>query len=446
MQRHSLLLVKILLPLAFLIELGMITFWRKSWGDYGSPALWFGAATLTALLPLVWVAMSERGPQSLLATPPPWRRFFLPGLALAGLLAVTPLFPAIFAQMPLDVANSDITPQIRVLVQRFLRGEMPYRPITDWGYELFSPYMPMQWLPFALPEIAGFDYRWMAYAVFAGAAAWFAVYLSRLQLPLMLQISLALVPAVFLWVLTDSKNFTILGRTVEILIAGYYLVLALSLMSKSDAVRVLGLLLCLLSKYAILFWLPLYALSLLLYDNKRSALRIGILLAGGLLFLYVLPFLTRDPAIFLKGYAYHKQVSFNLWHPMHWQPADAKPFLLFEGMGFAGWFYDTLSGDVAAKQAMLTLVQLAGSIAIVAVSGLWYHFRLREKLGYRLFLLLSLKLYLTWFYAFIALPYEYYYIVPLMISLVVIAEVWSWQPDAGGFSGIRPLADRSSAR
>ena len=444
MQRHSLLLIKILLALAFVVELGMITYWRKSWGDYGSPMLWFVAALLTALLPLLWTAYSE-GPQSLLKSPPRWRKFLLPGVALAGLLCVAPLLPPVFEVMPLTVDNSDITPQIRVLVQRFLRGEMPYQPITDWGYELFSPYMPLQWLPFVLPEVAGFDYRWMAYAVFLLAAALFALYLSRLELPLALQLSLAATPALFLWLLTNPLHFTILGRTVELLIAGYYLLLALSILSQSDAVRALGLLLCLLSKYVILFWLPLYALAVLLYDRKSSALRIALFVAGGLLLLYVLPFMTRDPAIFMKGYAYHQQVTFGLWHPMYWQPPDAKPFLLFEGMGFAGWFYDTLSGGIAEKQRILGLVQWGGSLAVVILSGLWFYVHLHKKLGYRIFLLLSLKLYLSWFYAFIALPYEYYYIVPLVVSLVVIAEVWSWRPVYEGFAYIRPLADPADA-
>lgn len=437
----SLVSLKTVLPIALLVEVGMITFWRQNWGDYGSPLVWSVAAILGGLLPLIWVAINRSGTESLLSRPPIWRTAILMGLSVISLLAVATLFPPVFDKFPLTVEHSDIAPQIRILVQRFLKGEMPYRPITEWGYELFSPYMPLQWLPFSLAEIGGFDYRWVAFGVFGIAVVWMNRYIARLSLPLPMQVLIALLPAAFLWAIVHYEP-TILGRTVEMLIAGYYLMLALSIFSRHDAIRALGLILCLLSKYAILFWLPLYAVSLLLYDNKKSALRIGLFVVGGILLLYVFPFMTRDPAIFFKGFAYHSKVTFNLWHPMHWQPADAKPFLLFEGMGFAGWLYDTIGGDVASKQRILAVLQYGGAIVITALLGLWYHFQLREYLGYRIFLLLALKLYLVWFYAFIALPYKYYFIVPAVVSLIVLAETWTWRSETEGFSGIRPLTDR----
>ena len=88
--------------------------------------------------------------------------------------------------------------------------------------------------------------------------------------------------------------------SLESMIAGFYMLLLFSLFSKRPAVRILALMLCLLSRYSVVLWIPLYIL--VMYRNQvRWPACMTVYGVVILLVLYVIPFLIHDPSIFSKA-------------------------------------------------------------------------------------------------------------------------------------------------
>jgi hypothetical protein len=138
--------------------------------------------------------------------------------------------------------------------------------------------------------------------------------------------------------------------------------------------------------------------------------------------LYIIPFLLKQPDIFKKGYNYYTEAALGEWQLKNWQAENDKPFHLFKGIGFASYFYDYATGSLSEKLTKLKNTHLIGSILVAILMGLLY-FRFKNKIPDRLYLLLSLKIYLTYFYAFIQVPYVYLQLVPLFISVLIIAAI-----------------------
>src|SRR5690606_3703801 len=105
-----------------------------------------------------------------------------------------------------------------------------------------------------------------------------------------------------------------LGVSFDIIIAAYYMVLAFGLYSKNLTWITCGLVLCILSRYTLFFWLPVFACLLFQkFGLKKSAWVWGTVLIAGLVF-YVFPFLLRDPSVLFEGVRYHNQAATDDWH------------------------------------------------------------------------------------------------------------------------------------
>ncbi|MDX2001483.1 MAG: hypothetical protein SFW35_03575 [Chitinophagales bacterium] len=321
---------------------------------------------------------------------------------------------SIFTDYAIDAKYSDIIPQIQTMVSRLLHGQLPYQIIHFQNYDLFPTYQPLQWLPFTLAEWGHFDYRWIALAIWllaVGVFVWKAVKIGH---PMVyLQTALPFLFFIFI----KAKEPTLFAWTMEIMIAGYYLLLALSISSRSIYIIAGGIILCLLSRYSLVFWLPLYFLVLLFSWNRQRTLMAAGLVLIGVLLIYVLPFLSQDAGIFIKGYQYHTGAALGEWQ--HYD-GGTKPHHLFQGIGFACYFFDFAPGNLEQKLSLLKMVHLALSGSVVILLGLLYFFKLRTYLEPRRFLLASLNIYLVVFYSFIQIPYQYLMIVPLFASLPLL--------------------------
>ncbi|MEM8891568.1 MAG: hypothetical protein AAGD28_26555, partial [Bacteroidota bacterium] len=92
---------------------------------------------------------------------------------------------------------------------------------------------------------------------------------------------------------------------------------------------------------------------------------------------------------------------------------------LYRGIGLAALFYEFWPGDAEAQAGAVQNLQFIGSAIILVLFAILYY-RKKEEIRDRLFLLGSLKLMLTFFYSFLALPIDYYFIVPVMLSLGIL--------------------------
>ncbi|WP_324673425.1 hypothetical protein [Hymenobacter sp. GOD-10R] len=401
-----------LLWLLFVLEVLFFTFWRKSLGPYWSPVFLYAVELLLCLL----LARRLLGVRLQVA---PMRKVGYRFLAGAGLLATSPLLTASIIRKALVRAPigtfSDIVPALQVYVQRFLQHETVYKSLTMFGYTFLPNYPPMQWLPFVGADLAGIDYRWWSYGgLLLGLLAYEWV-LARLDLPWAEWLLKAALPVLLVHfnVIIDKPMYSL---TVEGLIVGFYCLLAAGIFSNSVWMKAAGLVFCLLSRYSLALWVPLYGL-LLLYENpKRGWLTTGLTIVG-VVALFV-PFILHDPTIFFRAQLENLDVAKSAWQQIDTSAPWLGPIHLFNGIGLAPWFYD-LPGTLEERIIRLQLVHFAVCTGIVVLAGglFWYH---RHHFDPRLAALLSLKAYLATFYAFLIVPYTYLASVSLFTSLFVV--------------------------
>ncbi len=396
----------------FLAETAMLTIYSNEFGEYASPIVLFVIALSAGLLPLFL--------QPTLTTPlqptKPWRNYVHVVLLLIGVVFVIGNLNNLINKYELNAHVSDIIPQMEVLSTRFLNGEMPYKMITEWGWNMYPTYQPLQWLPFCVPNLLNFDFRWWSLVIWIGAVLVYQNKLRKESMPPLAQFVLCLLPFLAVAAFYEYK-FMVLAFTVELIIAAYYLLLAFSIKSRSIWVIAAGIVLCLLSRYSLILWLPLYFFLLLFNWDKKKTLWAGAIVIAGFVLIYVLPFMTRDWSFFFKGYDYHSRAALGEW--LH-KNDDGKAYHLFRGVGFACYFYDFAAGTLTDKLKLAQKVHLIASISSVALLGLWWYRSLRKTMSVRVFLLCSLKIYLVVFYSFIQIPYIYLMLVPLFAGLPLL--------------------------
>ncbi len=415
--------IRLIVTAAAILELALLTFARGSLGPYLSPLVLLGASLLTG-----WAAIRLSRDFTLPSSLPSLssaKRFTPWLLPFSLLLILIYQYDGIIGSVPLavqDASRSDIIPQVMVLVRRFLSGEFPYLPIQIWGYTLYPTYLPMQWLPFVVPELLGFDYRWMSFALYL-----VAIFLLLRQARKLFRTDLqflifSLLPFLFtaIYLHYDDALFSL---SIEALIAGYYLFFALSLFSLRLLPSAGALLLTLLSRFSIVLWSPFYFLALFFSSQRGKAVRLALLTLGSILLIYVFPFLRKDFSIFLNGYHYHSIAALVEWTPGRTGPG-AVPWHLYRGYGLAVFFYEFIPGSLDFRLHVLQRSHLIISLLAVLLPALAF-FRHRGRYELRIFLLGSLKIYLAVFYAFIQIPYHYLYLVPAIIVLPILLIVWA---------------------
>jgi hypothetical protein len=406
--------------LLFVLEVLFFTYLRNSLGPYWSPValyvLGVGICVLTARAVLGYRFVWPAAPAAVLP-----RLGFAAVLTLVSWLLTAPVMRKLIARVIVSTigSRSDIIPALKVYVTRFVGPTPVYEPITLFGYTFLPNYPPLQWLPFVPAELLGADYRAWAFGILL--LALLLIYqwqLARLALPLGEWLLKAVLPVLVLHftVLTDKSMFSL---TVESLIVGYYCVLAGGTLSASPWLKALGLMLCLLSRFSLALWVPLYGLLLLWENPRRGWLTAGLALAGVLLVFG--PFLTHDPTIFMRAQLENLGIAEGEWQHIDPVAPVAVPMHLFNGVGLAPWFYD-MPGTLAERITRLQLFHFSACTAVVVLSGLVF-WLFRRRFDPRLAALLSLKVYLVTFYSFLIIPYTYLASVSLFTSLFVVLIV-----------------------
>ncbi len=206
--------------------------------------------------------------------------------------------------------------------------------------------------------------------------------------------------------------------TLEPMIIGFYLITAACLLSSSTAVRAVGLLLPLLSRYSLVLWMPLYLAIVALRESRRRAFALAGLVAVGVIALYVVPFFARDPSIFLRGQDYYVTAAVGEWTTYEgvpeWKPHD--------GFGVALYVYSFMDGTIEERVQVMRLVHLVGSAVAVLALAAW-HAVARPRIDPRVFAVISLKVAVGAFYLFVQVPYAYLISLSLFLSVFVLLFV-----------------------
>lgn len=404
---------------AFVGEVLLHTVLRRRAGFLWSPAILIFLGLTLSVTPLLAPAHWHR-PEKKHIILPRLRVWLIWGL---GVCFTGFMLWGLIPQYPINPTVSDIIPTIdSVYLKRFLDAAPVYAEGMCGDTPCTPNYLPMQWLPFLISFALSLDHRWTAMAFL-----WIAIALLQFLMRksgvsgwnghLRLMIPFALLAA---WLHWNPDTF---GHTIEPLIAAWYLVLGIGFSYAQPWVRSVGLVVTLLSRYLLVFWLPLY---IWMYRNLSEVkFRKATLFAlAGILLFYVLPFLLAEPFSFWKGFESYPIAALGEWKGQAWQKAGDPPFQLFQGFGFASWIYTYAAGNLEEKFMLARMLNLAGAAAGTLIAGLSVHY-LGRNVPEDLRLLVSFKIYLTFFFAFLLVPYTYLQLVPSFFSLLIVLRYYA---------------------
>lgn len=336
-------------------EVLLFTQHRKLFGPEVSPLVFY----LTSLaLTLAGLACAYHAPPPPTGTLPS-RRFTigaLLGVGLLGLVAGVLQQGPMLAQLPDPATRSDVIPILQHYVMRFRSGEVVYKYILfgpPFNYPLFPNHLPMQWLPYVLADQAQVDYRW--WALLTLSIVGFGAYLLTLAARRTSWWSLLLLaplPALLFYQLLNYEPW-LYADVAEPTIITYYCLLAAAVLTRSPWLQATALVACLLSRYSVVLWVPLYGLMLWREEGWRHAGLVAVLVAAGIGGIYVGPFLSKDWTIFTHALREYKIATVGEW---------TRTTHLLKGLGFAGWYVKHTSGDVIDKIAGLQRLSLISKI------------------------------------------------------------------------------------
>lgn len=399
--------------LLILLETLLLTVLRGKTGVYLSPVLIFLTSIFIGIYPLLYPAdnsgfHSQKTHKTLIINSIILILFFILTIVL---------YKDILHRYPVDPQKSDIIPTVDILSKRFVSGEYPYKIINDYGYHLPPTYLPFHWFPFIISTSLNIDHRWIPLSFWIVSIIFYEFMLFKSLPGNLIRILASVLP--FLQILIFILDFPhMFAVSIELLPASWYIWFSLALISRKIIFQSVTIALPLLSRFSFLLWLPVYAVSLLKEQKFKKILLFLSVVMIIIMFVYVLPFLSKDPESFQNGMKYYSQSAIGEWSLKDYQQENEKPVHLFRGVGFACFFYDFYSGNISSGIHALRITLLTIGILTSAVL-IFLFLRKKEFRHSSLFLLAGLKISLTVFYSFIQVPYVYLQIVPVFISTML---------------------------
>lgn len=403
----------------FWVELRLFTDLRGRYGPYWSPVFFYGAGVLLCVCALL--ALRDQPPADATDRQVARRQVWAGAALLLGGAAVLYKQVPIVLGSPIDVRVSDVIPIVQNYVARFRSGEVVYRYLTNLPYPLFPNHLPLQWLPYVPAQPLGIDYRWVALGLLllAGFGA-YQLALLRQAVSWPLFVVKALLPAYVLVQMLRHDAF-LFAQVLEPTIICYYFLLAASVLSRSVWAQAGALVLCLLSRYSVIFWVPFFLFVLWREAGRRHALLVAGLVLAGIVGIYVVPFLAKDPTIFTHALAEYRTATLGEWGRPD-GPVPGQPVHVFNGLSAAAWFYTHLGGSLEHKITAFQRLHVVASAGAVALFAFFY-WRQGRRYDYRRLALVGLKFYLATFYFFIQIPYAYLVALSVMLSVFVVLAI-----------------------
>lgn len=311
-----------------------------------------------------------------------------------------------FEEMPIDITNADMLPIIKVMCERFIAGQHSHvYDIIPWIWKGIQPiYLPAMWLPY-VPAIAmGLDMRWIAVAGLLFAFITF-LFLYRPAAAGYRSFFLGVLAFLLFWWVVADNSPGLVSVAEEGTVIGYYVLLVLALAYGNPWLTGIAISLCMLSRYALVGWIPAYLLYLAFEKRWRdlSIITLTGMLCFVLLFLVPVGWVTFLRLAKLPG----DYVAFagRVWKD--------SPDVFSAAPGFA-WFFGP------KRAGFLHKLLVAGSFIAPPLFILLGLRRFRNKMAANI-PLAALKIGLVIFYCFIDVPYLYLFYTSSFVSLIAIA-------------------------
>ncbi len=359
-----------------------------------------------------------------------------------------------FEEMPIDIYNADMLPIIKVMGERFIAGQHSHIYDTiPWIWHGVQPiYLPTMWQPY-VPAIAmGIDMRWILAACLLFSFGAFvclyrptAIYrsgpghdpvaphgpvtLNGPQTHRHLHFFTAVLAFLLFWWVVADNTPGLVSVAEEATVIAYYVLLVLALVSGKPWQIGFAASLCLLSRYALVGWIPAYILYLLLEKKWRSIFWFGLTSLACFVLFFLLPvgWETFVRLALLPG-------DYVAFAARVWKDS---PDVFSTAPGFA-WFFGP------HRIALLHRLLIMFSFAVPLLFVCFYYWKFRGPRratashgstvpqGSTLLLrsnadttstnlpLATLKLTLVVFYCFIDVPYLYLFYTSSFVSLIAV--------------------------
>jgi hypothetical protein len=308
---------------------------------------------------------------------------------------------------------SDVIPQLNALCMRFFTGEYPYTPVILPGEEPFPIYMPLHWAPIQLSFALGIDVRWSAMLLLMAAVGIAAYFLSRSHItsPRLQTIPATLLFALPIWGYVIWSPIE-LSCSLEGIVAAWYILLAAGLASRNFVLITVGIIGAVLSRYSLLFWLPLFAILLWLNAPKKYSYWVWGSTIVAWVGLFGIPFLMKDPLLISKIMAHYHMCSERSWlHP------DEYTYL--DGLSLNIHLRHWLPGNPEDNLKYFHYPQIGLQLLIVALGAYFYQKRWKDKIDIYSFSLIALAIMPLFFYNLSPMLFKYYMLMPLSVSAVL---------------------------
>lgn len=373
---------------------------------YSSSIIYFLSGLAICLLPLLKSKSENNLPFSSKYVP---HLFFL---LFVGLLVyhITMLSP-LFERVTIDAKWADMIPSIIIACKRFLSGQVVYAPAPEIRDGAIIPYLPTMWIPFLPSIIFGFDVRWTTVAMLF--ICLFIVLVPLLKSGKKISILPSLITCIALFLLLNYflQIFDLFwSMSQEGVVAGFYMLLAMALLHKNYVLIGIALTGCMLSRYSLLFWIPLYFGFVFLTEHKNNFWKLFIAFSVSMLLLFVLPFFIHDPAYFFHIPSTYAGAISGFWKNLQVEEG------LFYNVGFYKFF-------TFEQIPLMFKLEIATSfiVPLVFLLALYFHGK-KNSINSRYIAFGSLKITLLFFYGFVQAPFVYLFIVPTIISYVLMFD------------------------
>ena len=313
---------------------------------------------------------------------------------------------------------SDVIPQAQILYDRFVQGQFPYVPIPFETYSLQPIYFPFHWFPVFFSHQWPIDVRWGGWGILllvVGLYGWCLKSQYSQKINLLIAVIL---PSLVLWAFNLFAKAD-LSVTYELVIGAYYLILVAGLLTRDMWLIGIGIACCLLSRFTLVFWLPLFAFVLLKDFGLRKSILVWSLAAVSIIAFLIIPFYLKDPSFIKRGLDYYVDATVADWigsgdPPVSWTQEN--------GISFAPIFKAILPGDVSHK---VHLTQVVQSIALLLTlfTSLWAYKKWGNRIDKNVFLIITLYTFLCVYYFFAPLTYRYYLFSFLIVSSVLCGMI-----------------------
>jgi hypothetical protein len=422
------IILKILVLIGIILEFEFLTNQRLLVDVYYSPNFWALGGILIVFGSFPLLVLYKPKPSFPIEHPfyVNILKYILPTLLA---LFVFRYFITTFNTFPVDPMNSDVIPTLKILCQRVLNKEWVYAPIHFPTWTVNNAYLPLQYLPLLPAELLHLDYRVYAFWFFI-ATLLFITYKTKKSGSSTVEIVLKSFFALYILYIWNETEKGTFAFSIELLDVSFYLILALSFFIKDWRFRSVAILLCLLSRYAFLLWLPMYAVIYWMENGKKEALKILIAVFIGVCVLYVIPFLTVKPNLYFEGLKYYDLTAQSGWsHNVNDGKYPNKPDIIQRGFSWSIYIWDAVKGDYLEKLRVAKKLHIGTSLLASLLGYFVYLILRRRKLkngkyfNFDGLTLVSLKFYFIFFYGFMYVPFPYLYLLPMFFSIAILYRI-----------------------